>query len=155
MNETRVVCIKGRIQIYGAELEHAPDLVYVGRACFQGSWRLPRSKWANPFSAQKMGGAEKAVEAYREWLLAPERAVLRAQIGELRGKQLGCWCNVEAGAPCHGRVLVWLAEPQSDVVRARKAWSDVLAEFGPDFEGPADRRRFETVRPAGRWAGAL
>lgn len=113
---TTVVCLKGRIREFGPSLELAPHITYIGRTLNRGNWNLARSDWANPFTAQKVGGAQRAVIRYREWLLAPEQAELRARIvPELRGRVLGCWCNVEAGDPCHGLVLVALAREQRRV----------------------------------------
>lgn len=91
---TTTVCLKGRQGEFGPALELAParDVVYVGRPAYQGGWRLPASQFANPFRAQRVGGAAKAVELYRE---------------RLRGKRLGCWC---AGPDCHARALAEIAE---------------------------------------------
>lgn len=80
-------------------------VVYIGRP----------SKWGNPFThlaAEKtkaqfqVATREEAVARYREWILAPAQAGLRAQLHELRGKDLACWCAPNA---CHGDVLVELA----------------------------------------------
>lgn len=103
---TAAVCLKGRQAEFGPRLEWAPDIVYVGRHCTQGGWRLPGSQFANPYTAQKVGGAAKAVELYREWLRErPELvAVARAM---LRGKRLGCWCS---SGPCHAKVLAQIAD---------------------------------------------
>ena len=75
--------------------------VYVGRP----------TKWGNPFShmsgtlAQwKASSREESVEKYREWILKNEE--LLANIGELRGKDLVCWC---APAKCHAEVLIELS----------------------------------------------
>jgi hypothetical protein len=69
--------------------------VYIGRP----------SKWGNPFKVGRDGTREEVIEKYREWIKTqPE---LLAQLGELRGKILGCWCKPKA---CHGDVLVELIE---------------------------------------------
>ncbi len=86
-----------------------PYDVYIGRAMYMGGHALPRSKWANPF---KVGDPDiddipAAVVAYWKWLYAPERAALLAQVGELRGKTLGCWCVAKGTEPCHGWVLIY------------------------------------------------
>ena len=77
--------------------------VYIGRACNMGGWRLPNSKWANPFTVKKEGSAEVAVSKYREYLL--NKPALLKDLDELRGKTLGCWCAPRA---CHGDVLLAL-----------------------------------------------
>lgn len=76
--------------------------VYIGRACFMGGWKLPKSKWANPYTIADCGSAEVAIAKYREYIVKnPE---LMASLGELHGR-LGCWCHP---GPCHGDVLVEL-----------------------------------------------
>lgn len=79
-----------------------PYDVYIGRP----------SKWGNPFSHKegttaqfKVATREEAVTRYQEWLLS--QPDLLAQLPELAGKTLGCWCKPAA---CHGDVLVELAE---------------------------------------------
>ncbi|HMQ05444.1 MAG TPA: DUF4326 domain-containing protein [Pyrinomonadaceae bacterium] len=73
--------------------------VYIGRP----------SKWGNPFthlSDRKtradyiVRSREEAVRCYEEYLFS---SGLIADIEELRGKILGCWCSPKA---CHGDVLV-------------------------------------------------
>lgn len=69
--------------------------VYIGRP----------SKWGNPFTIGKDGTRAEVIQKYREWILTqPE---LLSQLGELKGKVLGCWCSP---LPCHGDVLVELVE---------------------------------------------
>lgn len=104
---TTAVCLKGRQGEFGPALELAParDVVYVGRPAYQGGWRLPGSAFANPFRAQRVGGAAKAVELYSEWL--PQQTDLMRQLPRLHGKRLGCWCEQP---PCHARWLASLVE---------------------------------------------
>lgn len=86
------------------------------------SWRPPEnlvivarpSKWGNPFShleasagKYKVATQAEAVEAYREWIV--EQPELMADIKELKGKALGCWCK---SGPCHAYVLLELANPE-------------------------------------------
>lgn len=78
--------------------------------------------FGNPFTAkaaEEVGyknGAEMAVWAFRQWMkVAPDFAdyqpLLRRRIlervGELRGKNLACFCSV--GQPCHADVLIEIA----------------------------------------------
>jgi Domain of unknown function (DUF4326) len=65
--------------------------VYIGRP----------SKWGNPFKLRKGEDRRRALDKYRAWLLRQDD--LLAQLHELRGKILGCWCKPEL---CHGDVLV-------------------------------------------------
>jgi hypothetical protein len=91
-------------------------------------WRMPpgtvpvdrSTMWGNPFivSPKVRPGSksgvmyicvptiEDAVECYREMILK-HRPDLLARIGELRGKDLACWCKL--GSPCHADVLLEIA----------------------------------------------
>lgn len=68
--------------------------VYIGRP----------SKWGNPFVIGKDGSRADVIAKYREYVLG--RKDLMQDIGELKGKVLGCWCSPSA---CHGDVLAELA----------------------------------------------
>lgn len=100
-------------------------------------WRMPPNtvsicrpgKFGNPFSiescidagfAQDVQGARQmCVDTFRDWLETGDRSEwffqdgveLRKKIldniGELRGKDLACFCK--EGEPCHGDVLIELA----------------------------------------------
>lgn len=83
--------------------QNQPHDVYIGRP----------SKWGNPFSHLSPNGTlakyrvatrEDAVAAYENWIQGQPQ--LLADLPELRGKVLGCWC---APLLCHGEVLVRLA----------------------------------------------
>lgn len=68
--------------------------VYIGRP----------SKWGNPFVIGRDGARAEVIEHYRSRLMrSPE---LLADLHELRGKDLVCYC---APAACHGDVLLELA----------------------------------------------
>lgn len=80
-----------------------PHDVYVGRP----------SKWGNPFShlhgvrgTVKVSSRVEAVRRYKEWITEGDGRHLLADLHELQGKVLGCWC---APMPCHARVLAELA----------------------------------------------
>ena len=70
-----------------------PCDVYIGRP----------SKWGNPYEICEGCTREQAIEKYRTYILTNPR--LLADIEELRGKVLGCWCHPK---PCHGDVLIEL-----------------------------------------------
>lgn len=94
-------------------------------------WRLPEGAvnvarpgfWGNPFiisekvRAGTRSGAryicvpsvEDAVECYRLIFSegGPTADALRKRLPELRGKDLACWCALDA--PCHADVLLELA----------------------------------------------
>jgi hypothetical protein len=84
-----------------------PYDVYVGRP----------SKWGNPYSHMQGTTAEfvtatreEAVEKYREWIMTQSQ--LLADLHELKGKVLGCWCGPRQA--CHGKVLAELANAIPD-----------------------------------------
>lgn len=79
-----------------------PDHIYIGRAVRYVAGAT-KSKWANPFSKKKYGH-QKCVEMYEDYILKNKN--LLADIHELEGKVLGCWCKP---GPCHGDILVKLA----------------------------------------------
>jgi len=89
--------------------------VYIGRECNQGGWTLAKSKWHNPYSVKSCGSAMVAVQRFEQYLLRNER--LMSQLGELKGKRLGCWCKDTGSEPCHGDVLAKLADQIPDHVR--------------------------------------
>ena len=72
--------------------------VYIGRP----------SKWGNPFVIGRDGTRGQVIAKFRDYLLRNER--LMADLRELRGKDLVCWC---APCACHGDVLVALANAES------------------------------------------
>ena len=66
-----------------------PYDIYIGRP----------SKWGNPFTIGKDGTREEVILKYIDWL--EQQPQLLAQISELKGKTLGCWCHPK---PCHGDI---------------------------------------------------
>jgi hypothetical protein len=98
-------------------------------------WRMPEgavyvgrpTKWGNPFPVKEHG--EVAVEMFDQWLgygisagadclvpypepgqlkaLADRRDRILGDIGDLRGKDLVCWCHWMD--PCHADVLLEIA----------------------------------------------
>ena len=118
-----------------------PQRIQLSRA---KGWRKPENtvvvarptKWGNPFGWQEAqdewGCSEFEAKAsvamiYRDWLtmadperfhpdLRGRRVAILASFGDIRGKNLACWCN--PGTPCHADVLLELAnaEPAQDSV---------------------------------------
>ena len=87
------------------DLEHwleNPNHIYIGRAVRFVPGAL-KSKWANPYS-KKEYGHQKCIELYEEYILNNKE--LLADIHELKGKVLGCWCKP---GQCHGDILAELA----------------------------------------------
>ncbi len=119
-----------------AAAEPAPKRIQLSR---RKGWRKPAgavvvarpSAWGNPFNwrdcPSDVGLPEwargAAVDGFRDWLMTgyaagdeatPERrAELLRRLPELRGRDLACWCPLDA--PCHADVLLDLANrPESD-----------------------------------------
>lgn len=93
-----------------------PYDVYIGRP----------SKWGNPYSDKHgtlnefyVPTREEAISAYRGWIAGQTN--LLADLHELRGKTLGCWC---APLPCHGDVLLELANPRCSECNGNLACDD-------------------------------
>lgn len=78
--------------------------VYIGRG----------SKWGNPFRIGPDGDRTTVIERHARWLRT-QHHLLRA-LDELRGRDLICFC---APLPCHGDLLLWLANASRD---ERIAW---------------------------------
>jgi hypothetical protein len=100
---TTVVCLKGRARENGGLVPEG--VVYIGGRLTMGGWRLPASKWANPWRPGKDGTRAEVIARYRVHVRS--RPDLLAALPELRGRVLGCWCKPAA---CHGDVLAELAD---------------------------------------------
>ena len=74
-----------------------PDTVYVGRY----HPVLATSKFGNPYKISDSMSRSDSVANFRKYFSS---SALVADVMELQGKQLGCWCNVEQ--PCHTSVLL-------------------------------------------------
>jgi hypothetical protein len=95
---------------------------YIGPGKDEGGWRLPRSKWANPYRLSDFGGDRAHVLAAYEAHVRASPELLGALPG-LRGKALGCCCSTGRQCPtcgrargacahfgCHGDVLIRLLD---------------------------------------------
>jgi hypothetical protein len=80
-----------------------PGTVYIGRA--MPKYGLRRSKWANPYKARKRTPEEheRVIAEFERHL---RESGLIADVRELRGLNLVCWCHP---LPCHGDLLLRLA----------------------------------------------
>jgi len=85
-------------------------------------WRMPPNtvkvcrpgKYGNPHRVgfcPVCGVEHTQAEAVDEFRAMLELAEIPADLSELRGKNLACWCR--AGTPCHADVLLELANEQS------------------------------------------
>jgi hypothetical protein len=86
-------------------------------------WRMPAGtvsvarpgRFGNPYRVGVDGTAAECVAKFRADMEAGfalpsgslHRALYRGQIGKLAGKNLACWCKLDA--PCHADVLLELA----------------------------------------------
>lgn len=105
----------------------APKRIQLSR---KKGWRLPAgavvvarpTRWGNPFTvkaAEEAGYTRQgAVAAFQDWLagnpwacgadrMDGRRQAILDGLGELRGKDLACWCALDR--PCHADVLIALA----------------------------------------------
>ena len=81
--------------------KNKPHDVYIGRP----------SKWGNPYPLRTESQRAAGIAQYRTWLVLQPH--LMAELSELFGKRLGCFC---APRPCHGDVLAELADmPNRDL----------------------------------------
>lgn len=124
MSSSAIVCIEVenqhvslcglvRIRRHNDQVVQWCDL-YIGRACYRGGWALPQSKWHNPFTVSKEGSIETACAKYYDYI---KQSPILNDLEELRGKVLGCWCEIDYNRPleerlnnpqCHGEVLMRL-----------------------------------------------
>jgi hypothetical protein len=74
--------------------------VYIGRP----------SKWGNPFRMRKEGDRAAVLEKYSVWITEGDGRHLLADLHELKGKTLGCYCKPK---PCHGDILIELIKIHS------------------------------------------
>ena len=84
----------GAPEVWNKKEPYPTDSVYIGRP----------SKWGNPFIIGKHGNRNEVIAAYRKYIEHSPK--LLADLSELRGRHLVCWCSP---LPCHGHVLLELA----------------------------------------------
>lgn len=78
------------------------NVVYVGPAVDNKSWKLPRSKWANPIPLSSCkNNRDECLRRFRGYLHS--RPELMAALPELCGKRLACFCDDMRH--CHAQVL--------------------------------------------------
>lgn len=123
-----------------------PERIQLSRAA---GWRMPpntvkvdrSTKWGNPFAVGPGRTQETCVDLYTKLLagyialvgkptykdLEAYLAFARAQISDLHGKNLACWCK--PGTPCHADVLLEIAatERVSDAA-LRRLWDQARAD---------------------------
>lgn len=81
-------------------------------------WRMPANavyvgrptKWGNPYISESPDEYQEAVDNYEFWQKALIARGYNHDFGELRGKDLACWCPLDR--PCHADVLLKLANAE-------------------------------------------
>lgn len=102
-----VINLKGRdaAEVKGAI--EAGEVVYIGNnMSWVKKWYfLKGSKWGNPYKEGRDGTRQEILIKYREHITnSPE---LLADLHELKGKKLACWCKPLG---CHGDILKELVQ---------------------------------------------
>lgn len=111
-----------------------PRQVYIGRP----------SKWGNPFRLHHEAERIRVIALYRADLVHRLRtgSVTRAELADLAGRPLVCWC---APLACHGHVLL-----------AAAAWAATEPDLGPEAarwtREPIERLVRRMARPGTRAA---
>jgi hypothetical protein len=74
-----------------------------------GQYVVTRDGYADQVFDTKRGAAAYAVECFAVYAPSDEPGAMRmrAGYGRVRGKSVGCWCALDM--PCHGDVLLRLA----------------------------------------------
>lgn len=114
-----------------------PDnTVYIGRAS-QGFGRF-----GNPFAVGRphpflphlgvIADRVHAVACYTNWLPTQPQLCERV-VHELRGRDLACWCPLDGG-PCHGDVLLALANMTIWALTEQQPWGWAIAHAGKRVE---------------------
>lgn len=80
--------------------------VYIGRP----------GPFGNPFAITELVDRQTAIDLYKGWVRA-QPDLLRRIRAECKGKTLGCFCKP---LPCHGDILVEIAEGRLGAVVHRK-----------------------------------
>lgn len=78
-------------------------------------WRMPEntvkvdrtSRWGNPFRIAPGHDAAACVHEFRGYVESRLASGQGYPLTELRGKNLACWCRLDA--PCHADVLLEIA----------------------------------------------
>ncbi len=110
-SKTTVVCIAKKKAEYQPLIDSG-KVIYCGRDCHMGGWRLGKSKWANPFKG------DNAVADYYKWIHGNLKdlkgksglSIKDDVVRELKGRILACWCKNKDEDKCHCDVLVYLAD---------------------------------------------
>lgn len=105
--------------IHVDDMPNHPDAVYIGRANPRRG--LKASKWANRYKIGRDGTRAEVIGKYWYDLMHGDKRHLLAELSELRGRPIACWCrhdgeewvSSEANG-CHGDVLAALVNIRTD-----------------------------------------
>lgn len=121
--------------------ERAFDTVFIGRP----------TPWGNPYKMGRDGTREVVIAKYKKWL-AKQPALRDRMRAELRGKKLFCPCGHGGKKPCHGDVVVQVAETPEFLEQPVKTFKDLkLFCDGDEDDGaveskPRIERMMETTK---------
>jgi hypothetical protein len=121
--QTSGLLVPAQAQLGAPRVVHCkrePHHVYIGR----NPRRMAPSKWGNRFVVGVHGQRGECIALHKRELRERgqrEFDLLMAELDELRGRVLGCWCAPRA---CHGDVLVSLANAS---VLERERWFALAA----------------------------
>lgn len=85
-----------RVKRTREKITQACDL-YISKPCTAAGWCFPKSKWFER-------GTTNDPEEYIDYLKSNDE--LCAQVYELVGQTLGCWCAGKKQDSCHGKILI-------------------------------------------------
>lgn len=90
--------------------------LYIGRG----------SKWGNPFRRGVHGNRHACIARYKNWIVYGDGRHLLADLHELEGRTLGCFCAPDGGVThetrpwvCHGQVLIALLAHRAKKISER------------------------------------
>jgi hypothetical protein len=76
-------------------------------------WMEKPRGWQDIPTASRLEAAQLALEMFRDWILAPAQSIAREGVRKhLRGFNLACNCTSDW--PCHGRILLTIANSPED-----------------------------------------
>lgn len=124
-NQTKVVNFKDVKQHWDKRTQtcDSDEYVYIGR--FNPTYRLPKSKFANPFRVDPGQGRGSTLLRYKDHL-SKFPQLIADTYRELRGKTLVCWCRNPHDPLdreiCHGDVLrnIILQFEQAEVEKSER-----------------------------------
>jgi hypothetical protein len=131
-----------------------PYDVYIGRGKCPSTGQP--GIWGNPFVIGEHGTREEVVAKYADWIIKQPEIIKNLYL--LKGKTLGCWCNV---SPCHGEILEGLLSSPKIAVIGSRSFSDkprvdkALGHFiWPFYDNISERYKQEPIIISGGAGGA-